>query len=164
MHRYRHNSADNAGRWKKRATHRARNDLERCHVPNHLAPRAYPCPSRLYLFFLFFFFFSLLRPPFRRSLPLTCLVAALLSPVPREPRDESRFIELFNTGRRARTRAPILMDRRKGTHNGRTNRDSTTALTTERETFSRYFCAADRGEETRLPLREMRNIHLSSSL
>lgn len=54
----------------------------------------------------------------------------------------SQFIELFNTATSEQRRS--LMDRRKGTHNGRTNRDSTSALASEgdrRQTTDRHFPA-----------------------
>lgn len=73
-----------------------------------------------------FFFLSPVFPSI--AIPL----GSAFSP-PAKPRDTraSQFIELFNTETSTRD-TPKLMDRRKGTHNGRTNRDSTTALTTDK--------------------------------
>lgn len=100
--------------------------------------------------FLPLFFFS--RPSFRRSLPLSS--ALLPSPLPsRGIRARVSSLNYLIRRRAREIRAPKLMDRRKGiTHNGRTNRDSTTALTADRQ-FSRYFCCACRGEGARSRLR-----------
>lgn len=115
---------------------------ERSRVSNHLGRcLSVPVPG-----FFSFFFFS--RPSLRRSLPL----GSALLPLPLPSRGIRARVGSLNylIRRRAREiRAPKLMDRRRGiTHNGRTNRDSTTALTADGQ-FSRYFCCAYRGEGAR---------------
>lgn len=96
---------------------------ERSHVSNHLGAALLSVPI---LRFFSLFFLSLVFPSI--AIPL----GSAFSP-PAKPRDTraSQFIELFNTETSTRD-TPKLMDRRKGTHNGRTNRNSTTALTTDK--------------------------------